>query len=256
MTHSNLLCELLDRIAALKGKAALISTEDLNQWPVDEVTALKKHKLLRKTRPASSVVCTECEEECVRPVYSDPEPGGENRVFLVCEQQSDVNRIEIPTNRLEQWQTSGDLFANFTGELLGLRKPSTNQVTTDRWEVGLLKGKKYSSHIVLLASDTLNLTLAGHSIALADTLTLEGDQLAIDKKILTRFVDNPVTGGGDVESAEQRRVRVKKRVQELKTQGVKAFLKTVAEEEGISTTRVKQLINDDEPATKQSKNFW
>jgi len=103
--------------------------------------------------------------------------------------------------------------------------------------------------------DTLQLSLAGHSIALADVLTLDDGHFIIDKKTLIRFVDNPVSGGGDVESSEQRRVRIKKRVDELKDQGVKAFLETVAEEE-ISITRIKQIIKEDEPTSAHHKNHW
>ena len=66
----------------------------------------------------------------------------------------------------------------------------------------------------------------------------------MDKRRLTRLVDQPVAGAGDVESAEQRRERISKRADELKANGVKAFLKAVAKEEGLSITRIKQLIKD------------
>lgn len=256
MKSPNLLGELIDRVAALQGKAALISDEELNQWPVEEITALKEYKLLQKARPATSVVCVECEEACVRPVHTVPDPGGESRLFLVCEKQSDVNRISIPMERLEQWQTMGDYFVGLVAELLNLRQATKNQTTATRWEVGLFKGRKHSSHLMLTIEDTLQLNLAGHRMALADVLSLEVKQFTIDKKILTRLVDKPVSGGGDIESAEQRRMRIQKRVNELKTQGVNAFLKTVAEEEGISTSRIKQLIQDNEPAPKRKKPLW
>ena len=120
----------------------------------------------------------------------------------------------------------------------------------------MLKGKKYSSHLLLLAGDRLTLSLAGHSIPLADVLSFENNQILIDKRTLTRLVDQPVAGAGDIESAEQRRERIRKRVDELKAQGVKAFLKTVSEEEGLSITRIKQLIQDDNPAPKSKTSHW
>jgi len=256
MTPEAVLIELLNRLAALHGKMVLINTDELTQWPTEIVEELKTHNLIRKTRPATSVVCTECEEECVRPVHTITETHGDPALFLVCEQRNDINRVPISINRLEQWQTSGALLADYLSGSLGLHRPAADSTTDNRWEIGMLKGKKYSSHLVLLTGDFLTLTLAGHSIPLADVLTIENNHILIDKRTLTRLVDQPVAGAGDVESAEQRRERIKKRVNELKARGVKAFLKTVSEEEGLSITRIKQLIKDDEPATKQPKNHW
>jgi hypothetical protein len=70
----------------------------------------------------------------------------------------------------------------------------------------------------------------------------DGDRFAVDRRTLNRLVDQPVAGAGDTESATQRRERIKKRVQAEKAKGTKAFLKAVAEEEGISVTRLKQLL--------------
>ncbi len=114
-----------------------------------------------------------------------------------------------------------------------------------RREVGIFKGGKGSSHLVLLADGRLTLTLAGHSIALADILTLEGNGFKLDKQTLIRLVDKPIGRAGDAESAAQRRERIKKRVQTEKQKGNRAFLKTVAETEGISVSRLKQLLQAD-----------
>jgi hypothetical protein len=46
------------------------------------------------------------------------------------------------------------------------------------------------------------------------------------------------------ESAEQRRLRVRRRVEALRAAGAKAFLQTVAAEEGVSPSRIKQLLDD------------
>jgi hypothetical protein len=68
-------------------------------------------------------------------------------------------------------------------------------------------------------------------------------------------VDQPVAGAGDVESAAHRRARLKKRVQALKAQSVKAFLQKVAKEEGISVSRLKQLVKEASEPTKP-KSGW
>lgn len=58
MTPQAVLIELLSRVAALQGQMILISTEELAQWLSETVEELKTHNLIRKTRPATSVVCT------------------------------------------------------------------------------------------------------------------------------------------------------------------------------------------------------
>lgn len=256
MTPQAVLIELLDRIATLPGEKVLIRNDEIRWWPTETIDALKSHNLIRKTRPATSVICHECEKECLRPVHTLRLTSGDHRVFIVCDKLDDVDRVPVPIERLEQWQTSGELVADLLSGLLGLIPPSLHGSACGRWEVGLFKGKKHSGHLVLMAGDTLSLALAGHSVPLSDVLTLENNQITIDKRALTRLVDHPVAGAGDIESAEQRRERIKKRVSELKARGVRAFLKTVADEEGLSTSRIKQLIGDDKPASKSKNSYW
>ncbi|MGD0445769.1 MAG: hypothetical protein ABSA39_17690 [Edaphobacter sp.] len=66
-------------------------------------------------------------------------------------------------------------------------------------------------------------------------------------------MDNPIAGGGNEEGAQQRRLRLAHDVDAEKTLGNRAFLKTVAQTEGISTQRLKQLLEDvPSPKRKQS----
>ncbi|MEJ1402431.1 MAG: hypothetical protein RPU73_00935 [Candidatus Sedimenticola sp. (ex Thyasira tokunagai)] len=256
MTPQAVLIELLDRVATHPGEKVLIRNDELRRWPAEAAEVLKSHNLIRKTRQAASVVCDECEKECIRPVQTVRAPSGALRVFIICDKRDDVDRLPVPIERLEQWQTSGPLIAELLTGLLGLVPPVVQDSALGRWEVGLLKGKKHSSHLVLMAGDTLSLYLAGHSVPLSDLLTLENNQITIDKRALIRLVDQPVAGAGDVESAEQRRERIRKRVDELKAKGVKAFLKTVAAEEGIGVSRIKQLLQDEQPASKSKVPHW
>lgn len=209
MTPQAVLIELLDRIAMLPGEKVLIRNDELNGWPAEVAEVLKSHNLIRKTRPATSVVCDECEKECHRPVHTLRYPSGALRVFIVCDKLDDVDRVPVPVERLEQWQTSGALVAEMLTGLLGLIPPVAQGSASGRWEIGLVKGKKHSSHLVLIAGDTLSLDLAGHSVPLSDVLTLENNQITIDKRTLTRLVDQPIASAGGVESAEQRRERIK-----------------------------------------------
>lgn len=256
MTPEDAVIELLDRVATLQGAAALISADELAQWPGEAVAVMKAQKLITWARPATSAVCPGCEEECVMPVHTIPVPSGEPALFILCDKRDDISRVPVPVAHLQQWQASGDSIADLLAGLLGLHRSSMGNLSEGRWEIGVFRGAKHASHLVLLAREKLILTLAGHSIALAEVLALEDDGFKVDKRRLNRLVDQPVAGSGDIESAEQRRARIRKRVNELKAQGVKAFPKTVAEEEGLSTTRIKQLIQDDNPAPKSKTSYW
>jgi hypothetical protein len=250
MTPQDAFCELLARLGASKGAAVLISGEELNHWPAVAIRAMKSRNLLVKARPAASVVCHGCEQECVMPVHTRP---AETRIaspFIVCDKRSDINRVAVPIIRLEQWQASGRAIANLLAALLGLRSPDSGDTSTGRWEVGVFKGAKGSSHLVLLADGRLTLTLGGYSIPLADFLVLGDNGFTLDRRTLTRMVDKPVGGAGVGESAAQRRARLTKRVQTEKNRNNKTFLKTVAEEERISVSRLKQLLEKKDKPTK------
>jgi hypothetical protein len=250
MTSQDALCELLARLGASKGAAVLVSEEELSRWPPAAVEAMKSHKLLVKARPAIRAVCPGCEHECVMPVHTKPAKTHIAEPFIVCDKRNDINRVAVPISRLEQWQASGLTIADLLAALLGLRRPDSSDTSTGRWEVGVFKSAKGSSHLLLLADGGPTLTLAGHSLALADFLVLVGNGFTLDKRTLTRMVDKPVGGAGDEESAAQRRARLTKRVQTERDRSNKTFLKTVAEEERISVSRLKQLLEKKGKPTK------
>lgn len=256
MTPEDAFIELLNRVAALQGASVLISADELAQWPGEVVAAMKAQKLITRARPASSAVCPGCEEECVMPVHTIPLPSRDPALFIACDKRDDIGRVPVPTASLEQWQASGDSIADLLAGLLGLQRSNMGSTSAGRWEVGVFRGKQHTSHLVLLAGGKLTLTLAGHSIALSEVLALNGDVFKVDARRLTHLVDHPVAGAGDVESSEKRRERIRKRVEDLKAKGEKAFLKTVAEEEGLSISRIKQLIRDDKSTSKSKAPQW
>ncbi|MDX9974714.1 MAG: hypothetical protein RBU21_17140, partial [FCB group bacterium] len=186
MTPEAVLVELLDRIGAHHGGAVIVTAQELSTWPGAAVGAIKSQGLLTKARPATSAVCAGCERECVMPVHvlTDTAPRGPE-AFIVCDKRSDINRVPVPVARLEQWQASGDSVASVLAGLLGLHR-SGSGTDAARWEVGMLKGAKHSSHLVLIADGKLTLSLAGHSVPVADVLALEGNAFQVDRRTLNR----------------------------------------------------------------------
>lgn len=103
MTPQAVLAELLERVGAKNGRAVLVSDEELNQWPAPAVAAMKAQRLLAKARPASSAICPGCERACAMPVHTLPRASGAAASFIVCDKRSDINRVPISTERLQQW---------------------------------------------------------------------------------------------------------------------------------------------------------
>jgi hypothetical protein len=56
------------------------------------VAAMKSQKLLAKARPAVSVVCPGCEQECVMPVHTLPAGPRGPASFIFCDKRSDIQR--------------------------------------------------------------------------------------------------------------------------------------------------------------------
>jgi len=243
MMPQDALIELFARLGASKGAAVLVNDAELKRWPAESIKAMKDAKLLMKAQPALSVVCPGCEQQCAMPVHTlVGKASGHPRSFVVCDKREDINRVDVAIEQMAQWQLTGTALADLLAGLLELRRSDAGNVSAGRWEIGVLKGAKGSSHVVLSADSGLCLKVAGHSVELPEILTLESKKLKVNKRTLMRLVDKPVAGAGDVESAKQRRTRLKKRVQEEKSRGNKAFLKAVAEDERISVSRLKQLV--------------
>jgi len=244
MTPVAVLRELFGRLGATRGQSIIADAQTLLNWPDDVVAALKAQKILTKARPARSVVCPGCEQACAQPVYVVGDDAGASTAFVLCDRRSDINRVQVELANLEQWQASGANISKWLSAGLGLIATENRESDAGRWEIGVLKGAKHSAHVVLSAdvSLTLTLNLAGHTLALADVINWKNGKIVIERRMLDRCTDKPVAGAGDAESAERREERLKTRVKEEKSKGTKAFLKKVADEEGITDSRLKQIV--------------
>jgi len=193
MTPQAALAELLERLAAQQGAAVHIGNDELNTWPAEAVAAMKSARLLVKARPASSIVCPGCEENCPSmPVEVFPSEGGRPaRAFIFCDKPEDMGRIDVEPGTLGQWRITGGTLADAMARLLGFTKPPEQDGTGKRWTLGLLKGNDHKGAIKLAAENGVALCVAGHTVPLTEILSLDSDGLTMDKKELLRLVDKP-----------------------------------------------------------------
>ena len=83
-------------------------------------------------------------------------------------------------------------------------------------------------------------------IPLAEILSIKRKKLHIDHNVVQCLLDE----AKNVETPAQRRERLQKRVNELKVNGQRNFLAQTAKEEGVSTARLKAIL---ESAKNQNK---
>src|ERR1039458_7557079 len=166
MTLLNALLELLARIGASLGAAVLVSEEELEHWPAAAVKAIKSHKLLVKARPATSVICPGCEQECAMQVHTLPAGTRRTTSFIVCGKRDDINRVAVRAERLRQWRCSAEAVCGFVAQSLEVRPSSQTQGSTGLWEIGLATGNKRSQMLCLRATSELELVAENNAVPL------------------------------------------------------------------------------------------
>ena len=206
MTPRAVLAELLNRLEASRGAAVLIGSEELREWPADAVAALKAARLLAQARPASGLICPGCEQQCSKPVDVFPaEEGRPARAYIHCDEPEDVGRIEIELSALGQWRITGDGLAGALARLLDCAGTPQQDGAAKRWTLGTLKGKVHKAAIKLTLEGGLSLAVAGHTVALAEFLSLDGNGLTVDKNELLQLVDKPAPTAQSYQASIARR---------------------------------------------------
>lgn len=238
-----IVAELVARLRVQQGQPVDVSPADVRGWLPDAAEALLAAGMLIPGTPAISVVCDGCEEACSRPVQVMPNGDGGAVAFVLCHLREDIDRIVIPSSEQERWRfTMGSLASGLATLIANGRATASEE---DRgYRLGVVEGRNQDRWILRLSDDDgPRLTLAGHVLAPQDILVLVGNRLSVDMRMLMRCANAP----GDVtsvptESSDVIGKRMLARKRELKAGGVKAFLRIIAEEEGCSTSWVKQLI--------------
>lgn len=241
MNPGDVLSTLLDRVVAAGSGAAYFSAQELAAWPASTLARIKEMGLLVPSTPAASVICPGCEEECAMPVEMATTPAGKLCSFVVCDRRDDTTRVLVSPPQLEQWQCSTRLLADSVAKLVGLRRPLRDDEPR-RFDLGVLKGTQGSAHVVLQVDSALTLHIAGHALPLGDVLAWSDREMTVERRALVRCVDTPVAAAGAKESAEKRRQRLAARRRELIVSQVNNYNQVLAQEEGVTAARIKQIL--------------
>ena len=180
------LIEVLDRVAGSRDHTTRISARELAGWPADAVAALKSQRLLRRSRPATSVVCPGCEQQCGMPVYTvvgaGASPGQTDRwSFIVCDKRDDINRVTVEPDRLTQWQSDPDAVCDFVADCLGLRPSGKRTGRAGLMEIGMANGRKRRQMLCLRTDGELELVAGEGALALAEVIDFKPRPLRIEE---------------------------------------------------------------------------
>lgn len=240
MTPLEALRELLARVEAIGGAAALVCEEELSYWPAEAVRELKAQKLLAKASPAVSVVCPGCEQQCRMPVYTPP--AGAGRSFVVCDKPEDVGRVPIAAERLRQWRCGAEAVGAFVAQSLGLRGDGQRKTDAGLWELGLVTGKKRSQMVCLRANGTLEIVAGDNAVPLADLVHYGAKGYSIDCDAIRNRVDIATTGDSRYTPSNARREARKLETQAMYESWRKAFRALKQRHPGMSDKRRSELI--------------
>lgn len=189
MTPREALIELLERVGARHDAAVLISEEELLQWPAEAVTAMRSHRLLVRARSAAAVVCPGCEEDCVMPVQTTPAGPRVSAPFIVCDKRSDINRVALTSDRVNQWKCDAAAIAQFVAGRLDLGHSRRRFGRSGMLEIGLAAGDTRRQMLCLRAHRGVALVAADTAVPLADLVDFDRGDYVIDAGAVRQLID-------------------------------------------------------------------
>ncbi len=183
------------------------------------------------------------------PVQVLTKQGQPPRAFIACDKDDDIGRVPVALRRLDRWRASDTSLADALANLLGSTEATRLMGDVKALRLGVVAGRTTRAAVLLRWQDGgAVLEVAGHVLPLDLALTIKDAALNLDGMTLVRCVDAPAAGAGvPAESPDERRQRLKARVAAEKRKGTKAFMQAVAAEEGLSLSRLKQLVAEPKP---------
>ena len=195
MNPTDLLTEVLNRIAQTHNATAIFTTQELNQYPQAAISALKSQKLLTQATPSVDAQCPGCEEQCTRPVHKHTHPvTGQLSLFVVCDLRTDTHYVPINSDQLTQWVCSANSVCAFIAKGLAIRFNRKKANTSKLLEIGYLSKDQKGQILKLKAENELHLMAGDRQIPLADAIDYDGAAFFLDPNSIYPLINSkPVT---------------------------------------------------------------
>lgn len=243
MTPHDALIELLARVGANDGAAVLMSEHELMQWPVAAVAAMKRQGLLLNAPAGKSAVCPGCEDECLMPVYVVPRGDEPPTAYIVCDTRSDVGRVEVSLDRLQQWLCSAEMVCAFVAASLGLRQTDKRRpASADFLEIGMATGAKRTLMLRLKCDGELRLVAGADELLMADCVAFDGNVYSLDGATIRLLVDAACTADKRHTPSNARREARKLDTQAMYAEWQKAYRELKKKRKDMSEVWYSQQI--------------
>ena len=179
---------LIEHVSA-SGKPVSLGWDEVQQWQGGVLERLLEVGLLATGVKTQSLVCEGCEQRCFMPVYQTDDG---QRAFIVCDdpdKQEQMGRIQVPLERLEQWQGSARQFAGVVTGLLGFEAKPVYRKASVSYALGMLKSNSGRRWVSLMAQP-LALNINNHLVPLNELLYFDGEALMVDKPRIDELLDS------------------------------------------------------------------
>lgn len=187
-----MLLDLLEHIGSTN-EPVLVNWDSVQQWPSGALECFVQAGILVSASSAKSLECNACEHHCFMDVLMQVGEGDSvNRAFIVCdvpEMQSQIGRVQIPLERLQQWNTSFKQLAGVVAELLGFNGRIEYKPEQASIRLGMLKSKG-GRRWVSLFHHPLELEINGFKSPVNELLFVDSDELAIDNSRIDEVVNS------------------------------------------------------------------
>ncbi len=210
MTLNSVLLSLYEHLNVSQGVVTL-GWGDARTWQNHKaLDVMIKHRLLKEKGKAQSLECIGCEYRCFEEVLT-VETNGMLRAFIVChepEMQSQMGRINVPLERLQQWQCSVLHIAKALQRLLHLDGDIKQGNDSLSIQLGMLKGKQ-GRRWVNLKTQPLQIEINQIEVPIDEVLFFENDTLMIDQVRIDDMLNSkePKQGKRYIPSVENREIR-------------------------------------------------
>lgn len=225
-------------------KGGYFFADEVKLWPKDIFESLLSAKILQQaTHHKELTTCDNCEKACTMPVTIYPaQPAKPGRAFITCDKRDDAGRIPVDLASLNQWHSSIENFvAVLPKQLQTIMAPDVPRCENGKWPLGLLKGKNGLIPIALtvMQEQGLALLVGNNSISLKQVLRFNNNGLSADHSLIKSIVDEAT----QKETPEARRERLQNQINVYKAQGRKDFFAQTAKDEGITSQRLRAIID-------------
>jgi hypothetical protein len=174
------------------------------------------------------------------------------RLFIVCDKRSDINRVTVSVESLEQWRCDLTALREFIGADLELRLSERDAGPTGVTEIGVARGKRRIQLLALRTSATLELVAGTASIPLADAFTFLNGNYGVDRTIVQQLVDRSTSGDPQYTPSTLRRETRKLETNELHEEWRRLHRELIEQRPGMSKVWYSQQVAKRQAGKKRS----